>query len=76
MYVILDMHQDVLSSKYNTYDGAPLWLVDMMPQPKHKYPWPFKSADTFSKITLLHLSVPIVVETSHTNMLLTVVQLM
>lgn len=29
-----DMHQDVLSSKYSLYDGAPLWVVDLS-QPDH-----------------------------------------
>ena len=42
IYVILDMHQDVLSSKFNSYDGAPLWLVNSLPKTKHAYPWPLK----------------------------------
>ena len=40
IYVILDMHQDVLSSKYHAYDGVPRWLVDKLPPARHKYPWP------------------------------------
>ena len=40
IYVILDMHQDVLSSKFNAYDALPIWIVDKMPPPRHKYPWP------------------------------------
>jgi len=42
IYVILDMHQDVLSSKFGSYDGAPLWLVNSLPKTKHPYPWPLK----------------------------------
>ena len=34
------MHQDVLSTKFHSYDGAPRWLVDSQPPPKHPYPWP------------------------------------
>lgn len=46
MYALLDMHQDVLSSRladqWNSgYDGAPRWLVDRT-QERHPYPWPFK----------------------------------
>lgn len=46
MYVILDMHQDVLSV-FNTstewvgYEGVPRWLIDRFPPPRHPYPWPF-----------------------------------
>lgn len=43
LYVFLDMHQDVLSKRFGTYDGAPAWLVDMLPKAKHPYPWPFKA---------------------------------
>lgn len=43
MYVILDMHQDMLSTQFASYDGAPRWILDQLPPPKHKYPWPFKN---------------------------------
>eukprot|EP01065_Artemidia_motanka_P047746 TRINITY_DN7550_c0_g1_i1.p2 TRINITY_DN7550_c0_g1~~TRINITY_DN7550_c0_g1_i1.p2 ORF type:complete len:502 (+),score=221.05 TRINITY_DN7550_c0_g1_i1:72-1577(+) len=42
MYGFLDMHQDVLSSKLGSYDGAPLWLVNRTEQ-RHAYPWPLKA---------------------------------
>ena len=42
IYVILDLHQDVLSSRYDTYDGIPLWLLDMLPPPSKPYPYPLK----------------------------------
>jgi endoglycosylceramidase len=38
--VILDMHQDVASSAFHTYDGFPRWVLDKMPAPRHPYPWP------------------------------------
>ena len=41
IYVILDMHEDVLSSKFCLYDGAPLWVVNKS-TPKHEFPWPLK----------------------------------
>ena len=40
IYVILDMHQDVISSYYGTYDGMPRWLVDKLPASPHAFPWP------------------------------------
>ncbi|ELU18520.1 hypothetical protein CAPTEDRAFT_95004 [Capitella teleta] len=40
MFVILDMHQDVLSSAFQTYDGIPLWLLEKLPPSPHQFPWP------------------------------------
>ncbi|CAH8602731.1 unnamed protein product [Schistosoma margrebowiei] len=44
IYVILDMHQDGLSSRYGTYDGIPLWLIDQFKRPPYflQEPWPYK----------------------------------
>ena len=39
VYALLDMHQDVLSSKFCLYDGMPLWVVNKS-KPKHNFPWP------------------------------------
>lgn len=41
VYTLLDMHEDVLSSKFCLYDGAPKWVIDKS-QPKHAFPWPLK----------------------------------
>ncbi|CAL8072924.1 unnamed protein product [Calicophoron daubneyi] len=43
IYVLLDMHQDQLSSRFDSYDGIPPWLVDDLPPVPHgyEYPWPF-----------------------------------
>eukprot|EP00039_Didymoeca_costata_P020949 m.342931 g.342931 ORF g.342931 m.342931 type:complete len:496 (+) comp22037_c0_seq1:78-1565(+) len=41
IYALLDMHQDVLSSKFCTYDGVPLWVINKS-LPKHAFPWPLK----------------------------------
>jgi endoglycosylceramidase len=46
IYVILDMHQDMMSSKFNQYDGVPIWVVNELPDPKHPYPWPFSNKST------------------------------
>ncbi|XP_013419244.1 endoglycoceramidase [Lingula anatina] len=45
MYSLLDMHQDVMSSKFQSYDGIPLWLVNKLPNPSQDeaFPWPFKN---------------------------------
>ena len=39
VYTLLDMHEDVLSSKFCLYDGAPLWVVNKSTS-KHAFPWP------------------------------------
>ncbi|KAL1510204.1 hypothetical protein AB1Y20_006534 [Prymnesium parvum] len=39
LFSFLDMHQDVLSSKLGSYDGAPQWVVNRT-TPRHAYPWP------------------------------------
>jgi endoglycosylceramidase len=41
IYTILDLHQDVMSSKFCLYDGIPLWVVNKSRPPKHAFPWPF-----------------------------------
>ena len=43
IYVILDLHQDMLSSKFNSYDGIPLWLMNELPDSKFKFPWPLSN---------------------------------
>jgi endoglycosylceramidase len=43
IWVIIDLHQDMLSSQFAAYDGAPAWILEQLPPPKHKYPWPFKN---------------------------------
>ena len=46
MYVILDMHQDCLTSACGAYDGVPLWLIERLPRPPRElaFPWPFSDA--------------------------------
>lgn len=38
--VILDLHQDVLSSAFGSYDGVPLWFIKKLPPAEHAFPWP------------------------------------
>ncbi len=45
MYVIVDLHQDMLSSKYGSYDGVPKWLIDLLPDSMTQYPWPFQKSN-------------------------------
>lgn len=40
LYVLLDMHQDVISSRFASYDGVPRWVINKMPPSEHAYPWP------------------------------------
>ena len=47
LYAFLDMHQDVLSKRFGTYDGAPSWLVDLLPKANNPYPWPWNSTKPF-----------------------------
>jgi endoglycosylceramidase len=42
MAAIIDVHQDVLSSYFCLYDGAPTWLVDLSTSSKKEFPWPLK----------------------------------
>ena len=39
IHTLLDMHQDVLSTKFCLYDGAPLWVINKSSSP-HPHPWP------------------------------------
>ena len=42
IYTLLDMHQDVLSSKFCNYDGVPLWVINKSkPFFLFKFPFPF-----------------------------------
>ena len=41
IHTLLDMHEDVLSSKFCLYDGAPLWVVNKS-IPRHAFPWPLQ----------------------------------
>ncbi len=42
IYTIIDVHQDVISSKYCLYDAAPLWAIDKVESPVHPFPWPLQ----------------------------------
>ena len=35
IFVLLDMHQDILSSQTGGYDGVPLWLYNRFPSSSH-----------------------------------------
>lgn len=40
IHAIIDVHQDVLSSYFCEYDGAPTWLVDLSTSSTHEFPYP------------------------------------
>ncbi|KAK2161537.1 hypothetical protein LSH36_115g13038 [Paralvinella palmiformis] len=42
IYVIMDMHQDLMSTMFGNYDGIPLWILKKFPPSPHRYPWPFR----------------------------------
>lgn len=35
IFVLLDMHQDALSTRTGSYDGIPLWLYERFPSSAH-----------------------------------------
>ena len=39
IYALIDVHQDVLSSYFCEYDGAPTWLVDLSTSSTQEFPW-------------------------------------
>ena len=45
IYTLLDMHQDVLSSYYASYDGVPAWLIEKFPDPTNPYPHPLDEVE-------------------------------
>jgi endoglycosylceramidase len=44
IYTIIDLHQDMFSSKFGSYDGVPLWILNEMPNSKFDFPWPLKNS--------------------------------
>lgn len=42
IYVLVELHQDMMSSLFNAYDGVPLWVMNELPAPKRNFPWPFE----------------------------------
>jgi endoglycosylceramidase len=42
IHALIDVHQDVLSSHFCLYDGAPTWIVDMSTSYNHSFPWPLQ----------------------------------
>jgi endoglycosylceramidase len=49
VYVLLDMHQDVISTKFASYDGVPRWVIDSFPNSPHPYPWPLKNITAWAE---------------------------
>ncbi|XP_064646711.1 endoglycoceramidase-like [Lineus longissimus] len=49
IYALLDMHQDVISTKFDSYDGAPRWVIDSFPDSVHPYPWPLKKVTAWAE---------------------------
>ncbi|CAF4662508.1 unnamed protein product [Rotaria sp. Silwood1] len=56
IYVLFDMHQDVLSSRVGPYDGIPAWLYDQFPPSNHPYPWPLSSSPSGDSWSLGYLT--------------------
>jgi endoglycosylceramidase len=40
IHAIIDVHQDVISSFFCLYDGAPKWLINLSDTAEHEFPWP------------------------------------
>ncbi|KAF8565342.1 hypothetical protein P879_10773 [Paragonimus westermani] len=41
IYLLFDMHQDVLSTAFGTYDGIPLWFGNQLRKPQKLFSYPF-----------------------------------
>ena len=39
---LIDVHQDVISSYFCLYDGAPTWLIDLSNSSTQPFPWPLE----------------------------------
>jgi endoglycosylceramidase len=42
IHPLIDVHQDVISSYFCLYDGAPTWLIDLSTTSEKEFPWPLK----------------------------------
>jgi endoglycosylceramidase len=42
IHAFIDLHQDVLSTRYCLYDAFPLWAIDKAEPPTNAFPWPLK----------------------------------
>ena len=47
--VVLDLHQDVASSQFQSYDGFPTWLVAKLRRPAspRSFPWPLDKVESW-----------------------------
>eukprot|EP00947_MAST-08B_sp_MAST-8B-sp1_P003756 g3756.t1 len=64
VYSLLNVQMDGLSSKFCTYDGAPLWVINKS-SPVHPFPWPLPGNGSCSH-SGSHLDVNIMTEASVT----------
>lgn len=46
--VIIDVHQDVMSTRFCLYDAFPTWLVDLSTSSQHDHPYPMQG-DCYSR---------------------------
>jgi hypothetical protein len=56
IFVLLDMHQDALSSRSGSYDGIPAWLYDKFPAPAH--PCKYHRLKFCEKIIIISIADP------------------
>jgi endoglycosylceramidase len=42
IHPLIDVHQDVISTYFCLYDGAPTWLIDLSTSSKKEFPWPLE----------------------------------
>jgi endoglycosylceramidase len=58
LYVLIDLHQDMLSSKFASYDGVPLWLLNEMPNSRFDFPWPLKNQTLNMSVFAAYITEP------------------
>ena len=57
-YVLIDLHQDMMSSKFASYDGVPLWLLNEMPNSRFQFPWPLKNETLNMSVFAAYITEP------------------
>lgn len=58
IYTLIDLHQDMLSSNFESYDGAPSWILDELPNSKFQFPWPLKNKTIDLSLFAAYLTEP------------------
>lgn len=56
IYSLIDLHQDMMSSNFASYDGVPKWVLDEMPNSWFPFPWPLPNGALNTSLFTAYLS--------------------